>query len=772
MRRIKSFAVVAAIMICSISQMVTRAAETQSRQTIDRLAGLARLWGTVKFCHPSLATKEIDWDAALIQTIPGVKAAKTAENYRKTLNHLLSVLNDPATCVIADAKEESNRPTGLPAPIAPQPYLEWTKDGIVSVVANDYDQFADTTNTFIKMFADFQKVFGEAAKASKVMIDLRSLRGKTSFLLEMTLPRFFPLLLTRDVILPPLRFMSHSGYPSQRESTFAYHSDLTLRSSGVIRSQALTAQNSKTPPKQAQIVILINKGSGNFYQLLTALQENRLAVVVHEGEVAESTGTVTRTVQLSDGLQANVRCAETLRRDGGTDFSPDLTVARNAREVGLEILRGERKLATPRSENQAPRTPLHIFSAVERTYAEMTYPDADYRLLALFRFWNIINDFFPYQDLMDQPWEKVLAEFIPRMEAAKDASEYVMTVAELVSRIQDSHGTINSPLYLEYLGTFSPPLRVDFIEGQTVMTGVKDPTLKIKGLEVGDIVLSVDGEKVGPRRERLARVLPASTPGRLQNRVDMQILSGKKDSPIRLQIQKATGKILDIELVRSIQGPALRTEPSKLPVSAVLKSGFGYIDISQLREADVDPALKTVKDAPGLILDMRGYPIGGNMLLGQRLARQRVCFARLQFPEYEGSTGQFTTREELQYLEPMGGPTYRGKTVVLIGTATQSAAEHTCLILESVADATFIGRPSSGADGNITYTFLPGNIAVSFSGMGVVHGDGRQLQRKGIQPQIRVEPTIAGIRSGRDEVLERAVEFLQKSLAKAQKQFK
>ena len=35
-----------------------------------------------------------------------------------------------------------------------------------------------------------------------------------------------------------------------------------------------------------------------------------------------------------------------------------------------------------------------------------------------------------------------------------------------------------------------------------------------------------------------------------------------------------------------------------------------------------------------------------------------------------------------------------------------------------------------------------------------------QLQRLGIQPTVRVEPTVAGIRAGKDEVLEAAISFL------------
>ena len=43
------------------------------------------------------------------------------------------------------------------------------------------------------------------------------------------------------------------------------------------------------------------------------------------------------------------------------------------------------------------------------------YPSEEYRLLALFRYWNIINYFYPYKYLMDQNWDSTLVEFIPKM---------------------------------------------------------------------------------------------------------------------------------------------------------------------------------------------------------------------------------------------------------------------------------------------------------------------------------------------------------------------
>lgn len=51
----------------------------ESQYVTERLTGLAKVWGAVKYFHPSLAYKEIDWDAALVRAIPRVKAARSQE---------------------------------------------------------------------------------------------------------------------------------------------------------------------------------------------------------------------------------------------------------------------------------------------------------------------------------------------------------------------------------------------------------------------------------------------------------------------------------------------------------------------------------------------------------------------------------------------------------------------------------------------------------------------------------------------------------------------
>jgi hypothetical protein len=96
-----------------------------------------------------------------------------------------------------------------------------------------------------------------------------------------------------------------------------------------------------------------------------------------------------------------------------------------------------------------------------------------------------------------------------------------------------------------------------------------------------------------------------------------------------------------------------------------------------------------------------------------------------------------------------------------------SAVESLTAVLED--PATRVLRPSAttlqSANGDVTNFYVPGGIVISFSGQAVRHADGRQLQRKGLVPDVPVTPTIKGIQTGRDQVLEAAVKYLERELA-------
>src|SRR5215213_7313121 len=92
-----ALAMLLSLCVCAKAQQPNKPSSTTDDVRIARLAALGRLWGAVKFFHPYLAYRDVDWDKALIETIPRVNAARTPEDYTTAINHLLSFLNDKNT---------------------------------------------------------------------------------------------------------------------------------------------------------------------------------------------------------------------------------------------------------------------------------------------------------------------------------------------------------------------------------------------------------------------------------------------------------------------------------------------------------------------------------------------------------------------------------------------------------------------------------------------------------------------------------------------------
>ena len=70
--------------------------------------------------------------------------------------------------------------------------------------------------------------------------------------------------------------------------------------------------------------------------------------------------------------------------------------------------------------------------------------------------------------------------------------------------------------------------------------------------------------------------------------------------------------------------------------------------------------------------------------------------------------------------------------------------------------------PSRSTDPGCTPAGLPAGFEILWTGMRVVKHDGSRHHTIGVIPTIPVEPTLAGVIAGRDEVLEAALDALTK----------
>ena len=368
----------------------------------------------------------------------------------------------------------------------------------------------------------------------------------------------------------------------------------------------------------------------------------------------------------------------------------------------------------------------------------------------------------------------VLREALPQLEQAKDAREYYLAVAAMVTHAHDSHCTVRSNELKNVLGGESPAFQLLWVQDRAVVNHLIDPEeAKREGVEVGDVVAKIDGEPVQKRIDELKRYKTASTPQALmQLGVMPALLAGADGSTVRVTFEGKGGKTHEAAVLRSKANAAKAfAQGSTQEKYRLLSNEIGYADLTKLDVTDVDGMFEAFKNTRAIIFDMRGYPLGTAWEIAPRLAvksdpREGPPVAaefRTNIVSGIGQEGQYVTSELFDQRIPPSAPSrYTGKTAMLIDARAISQSEHSGLFYKAANGTLFIGSPTAGANGDVTWFYAPGNLSISFTGHDVRWPDGRQLQRAGLQPDVAVNPTIEGIRAGRDEVLEKAIEVMSK----------
>jgi C-terminal processing protease CtpA/Prc len=722
----------------------------QGEIRINRLVSLCKLWGLVKYFHPWLAYRtDIDWDSALVMTIPKVITAETADQYANAMEGLLSVLGDPASRISRRSSFRSDDNRRLESRL--------TEDGILVITVGDYfELWSQKSNETLS------RIVADVPKAKAIIFDLRSSKpvGEYGrFQLGSSFSQVERSIFSMTLLAPGERSRLHKGFETASVfSSGQYRSGFFIQNA----KRLVPAQNGKDTPS----IFVLNENSGILDSTL-ALQANGKALIVFEGDVRNSSIVKTETLDLGEGLSAEVRLVEPIFEDGtSADLRPDVVIptanehSEATLDAALQLARDFKPSMTVRR-----RLPAIAVRIRDKSYSEMKYPSREYRLLAAFRIWNNIHYFFPYKHLMGEDWDRVLRDFIPRIEQSKDALDYSLAVAEMMTNIHDSHAYISGEVINDHFGTGYPPIRVRLIENSLVVTHFYDPAIaRQAGLEVGDIVVRVDGEDAKTRLARYSKYFSSSTPQSRIDKATVNFMSGKGGSFVTLNVRDSNNLEKEIKLPRKAEDfSTLYHRERAGEIFKLLPGSIGYADLDRLRTEMIDEMFEMFRNTRAIIFDMRGYPNGTVWSLVPRLTEKpQVTGAYFETPLIGPAS---TARASEAFYQTIAGRSadkwiYKSPTVMLIDERSQSQAEHTGLFLRAANGTQFVGSSTAGANGEITNFSVPGGIAIGFSGQSVKFPDGRQLQRIGLSPDVEVRPTIKGIREGRDEVLDRAIKYL------------
>ncbi len=396
----------------------------------------------------------------------------------------------------------------------------------------------------------------------------------------------------------------------------------------------------------------------------------------------------------------------------------------------------------------------------ENAYPKMDYADAGFRLLSLYRYWNMINYYFPYKNLIEKDWKAVLTEFIPRYAKANTELDYKLATLELIENVHDTHANLYDPAIAKFRGENSAPVKVRFAEDRAVVTGFYTEEAKKIGLQIGDVISHVNEKPVTHIIKDALKHAPASNYPTKLREIAISLLR-TNDSIIKVTYVR--NGILDYKTLPAISRKKINSYSqfqTKDTCFRMINSKIAYLYLGSIKSEYLPKIMKEAENTQGLIIDLRCYP------------NEFVVFALTAYltpkktPFVKFSTGSLTQPGLFTFTdvtEAGGGisNTYKGKVIVLVNEFTQSQAEYTAMAFRTAPNVKIIGSTTAGADGNISEIVLPGNLNTIISGIGVYYPDGKETQRIGIVPDFEVYPSVEGIKREKDEVLEMAMSMIK-----------
>ncbi|MBG6223179.1 MULTISPECIES: S41 family peptidase [unclassified Janthinobacterium] len=706
---------------------------------------LARLWSAARATHPALADDRVDWDRALVAALPKLRDEDDEASLRLAIATLMAPLRDQALRIGADTPR----------------YVRWPADGEVlewlpgdTALLHLHPGMVDGSPLLLP------------ARARQVILDLRARRELARPPLPTMLHAVLAQLITEPLLLPAERYRFSTG---PRPSTPGQWEGMTA---GFMQLEAQRLQ--PAPGARAlPMVFIVNDTQSVPYAVLALQRTGRARIVAEEGAWRSRAGPL-QALSIGDDLRVEFASGQLAWPDGSAAVLAADRTLRMDRATGpasAPVQAALALLAQPLQPAQASRPKLLTPASAalfpvrhdDEAYRDMRLPEREWRMLAAIKLWATLDNYFPAKRLMSSSWDDALQRCLHQMAQVHDARAYGLILQQMAASLDDSHVGVGSRALGGNSRTHGIGVVLAAIDEGIVVANVTEPALLRSGLlKVGDAIVQIDGEYVGTRLARLRAATAASNEAGRWRKAMAEMLTFLPGVSVTLQVDGSDGKRREVVLQPTPLDDALAPRHAR-PMIA-LDKGIAYVDLDRLQTGEVDAMFDQIQGSRALILDMRGYPHGTGRAIAARLnvndASVFAMFYQQLVTAHETSDGVQLAYPDRLY--PALAPVYRGQVVMLINEHTQSQAEHLALAVEAATPVTFIGTPSAGANGDLREVVLPGNVHVWYSGLEVRHADGRQLQRVGVQPHITVAPSVAGLRAGRDEVLERAQVFLRK----------
>lgn len=403
-------------------------------------------------------------------------------------------------------------------------------------------------------------------------------------------------------------------------------------------------------------------------------------------------------------------------------------------------------------------------------FYESPLPDADLtdpgiRLLGLFRYWNIVEYFYPYKDIIDKDWDDVLMEYIPRFLSAEDRTGYYQELLLLSTEINDGHASI--PYHPEerrnFFGKFRPPFNVRMVEGLSIIDKVLSDSLgALLNVKVGDIITEIDGRPVEEKVRQIGKYLPNPNQGFHNDQISLYLLNGNTEK-LHLKIDR-NGEQLESEVTRFTFADMrkYRDLPSEEPFWKDVGNHIGYVHMGVFNTEHLKEFDRKLEEVSALIMDFRYYPnwqVFHEVLSRLTTEKKPFVLAKSQCLNQPGTFSWYLSESDLPYITLVDEP-FSKPVVLLVDSNTLSFGEYFVMGLQTQRHVKVLGSQTAGEDGNQVGIEMPGGMRMFFSSLGIYYPNGELTQRSGISIDVPVNLTVEDIKNNQYPFLMTALDHL------------
>jgi C-terminal processing protease CtpA/Prc len=399
------------------------------------------------------------------------------------------------------------------------------------------------------------------------------------------------------------------------------------------------------------------------------------------------------------------------------------------------------------TDAQARRASLDALNAALSVVAgPPREPDLDSRLADVVVAWNVFRHFYPCWTEAAVDWDASLRAQLVAARAAETRAAQRDALRRLVADARDGHGSATDTLLRDERARL--PIQLGVVEERLAITATATPSVA----PVGAVITQIDGLPAAQRLAEAMRLFSGTEQWR-RVRALWELTRGPQGDAVKLGLDDgAERREVTLRYEGTSPPPERRPEPM-----AELEPQLWYVDLTRTKMADVTPRLETLAAARGVIFDLRGYPGDAGSGILPHLLDAPESDRWMHVAKLVGPFGRAVGWQGYGWDLKPARPRLAGKIVFMTDGGAISYAES---VMGYVADrklGTIVGGATAGTNGNVASFDVPSGFRLTFTGMRVTRHDGQAPHHLiGVQPDIPIAPTIAGLRGGRDEVLERA----------------